>query len=719
MKRSLFISFAATLVCFSIGLSSGTDLKVIAEQARIYAEPDSHSYLIETVKRGTSLSLFQIGKIRKEWYYIVFFSEKRKGRVSGFIQESMVVAASGYEEMAESTPLPPLKTVLEAEYPEKDPDFRLEQELSTTPLEKSREMLIEDGGSLQNSKISPPAAMDSLAFREILEIPVEIGKSRAFVDLSWSDLEGRAFLKISEPPVEIQAKSVPAVDAAPEQAVIHFRTEKEPVLDDRKEKFSETPLLVAVAGSDRTYEEEKILRVGKVLLEQVAPIQQERAFLVATEPPVDLEGRELPFVSWPPTQEVSVFEVIEVKAELSEELAATPLSLRPDSLFRANKRSQKDGYQDEYHSMASPVMDGVSFREMIEPAVELAVKPIQALTDFPEKETVIFRNTLEPPVELNPPKMPDLARSALQEIRGGHVFEEAPSEELSMTPLLEINQIGSLGNNGGHENRDDEDGLPVLNFFAEDALAFQKITMLPLEIASGSIPSVNPSPKMEGLAFQRPQESAVKTVEVNIPNIEQSRTKKKEVSSEMKISRPKTEKPQEEIKPQPFLVQPRKERDKFRWFTLGLGYGQSLGGVGGFLQFNTRAGVSVHGGIGYYPSTYIYSPHDWVKNVILFNAGIKYYLPLSVDPLHVYLDVQYGGIGVEAAQVITGIWHYSFVFENKQKTLWGPSFLAGVEFRMGHVGLNGALGFSYNLTKLDWSVQNYFLTFDIGLLLLF
>ena len=169
----------------------------------------------------------------------------------------------------------------------------------------------------------------------------------------------------------------------------------------------------------------------------------------------------------------------------------------------------------------------------------------------------------------------------------------------------------------------------------------------------------------------------------------------------------------------PLLARTEKQKGKFRRITLGFGYGQSLGGVGGFLQFNTKAGVSIHGGVGYYPSTQIYNPNDWVKNVILFNGGIKYYLPLKSDPIHVYLDIQYGGIGVEAAQIIKGIWNYTFVFDYKQETLWGPSLLAGVEFRVGHVGINGALGLSYNLTKLDWSIQNYFFTFDIGLLLLF
>lgn len=158
---------------------------------------------------------------------------------------------------------------------------------------------------------------------------------------------------------------------------------------------------------------------------------------------------------------------------------------------------------------------------------------------------------------------------------------------------------------------------------------------------------------------------------------------------------------------------------KFRLITFGIGYGQSHGGAGGFIQFNTKAGLSFHGGIGYFPAYLIYSGSDWVRSTMLFSGGLKYYLPLRVNPLSLYLDLQFCGIGVEAAHIFSGVFYNGPLFDNVQKTLWGPSLLGGVEVKMGRIGLNGALGFSYNITEAEWLDQTIFLTFDFGLLIYF
>lgn len=154
--------------------------------------------------------------------------------------------------------------------------------------------------------------------------------------------------------------------------------------------------------------------------------------------------------------------------------------------------------------------------------------------------------------------------------------------------------------------------------------------------------------------------------------------------------------------------------------TMSLGYGPSLGsGIGGFIQLNTRAGFSFHIGAGYYPTSYFYSEYDWVKNRVLYSVGIKYYLPFGKNRIRPYLDLQYGGISIEAVRIVTGIWYYNYTYENIQKTLMGPSLLAGMEIKMGALGLNGALGLSYNTTEWDYLVRDYFLTGDVGLLIYF
>lgn len=154
-------------------------------------------------------------------------------------------------------------------------------------------------------------------------------------------------------------------------------------------------------------------------------------------------------------------------------------------------------------------------------------------------------------------------------------------------------------------------------------------------------------------------------------------------------------------------------------FTLSLGYGPSAGsGFGGFIQLNSKTGFSIHLGAGYYPTTYFYSEHAWAKNQVLYSAGIKYYIPLESERLRTFVDIQYGGVSVEAVRVITGFWHSQYVYENIQKTLYGPSLLLGIELRLlGNAGLNGAIGVSYNMTEWDYWERDYFLTGEVGLLI--
>ena len=215
-------------------------------------------------------------------------------------------------------------------------------------------------------------------------------------------------------------------------------------------------------------------------------------------------------------------------------------------------------------------------------------------------------------------------------------------------------------------------------------------------------------------------------------------TKQERQPPEVLVIRPETEEKKEEtkkdeaIKTKPEKEQvvpqitpkkpPRPKKPKLpgekSLFTLGAGYGPSGGsGLGGFVQFNTQKGFSFHLGAGLYPTTYFYSEHEWAKNQVLFSAGVKYYLPFKTDWIRTYLDLQYGGISVEAVRLVTGIWYYQYTYENIQKTLYGPSLLAGIELRFGNIGLNGAIGLSYNTTEWDYWEKDYFLTADVGVLI--
>lgn len=197
------------------------------------------------------------------------------------------------------------------------------------------------------------------------------------------------------------------------------------------------------------------------------------------------------------------------------------------------------------------------------------------------------------------------------------------------------------------------------------------------------------------------------------------KAKKQEIPKKSVPSQKKAEEQQILTERPPTIAEP-KQPSKSPLLTMSLGYGPSLGsGIGGFIQLNTRAGFSFHIGAGYYPTSYFYSEYDWVKNRVLYSAGIKYYLPFGNNRIRPYLDLQYGGISIEAVRIVTEIWYYNYTYENIQKTLMGPSLLAGIEIKMGALGLNGALGLSYNTTEWGYLVRDYFLTGDVGLLIYF
>jgi len=90
MKKIIFLLFSVWLLTANLFSSQGKKAVVMAEKADIYAEPDRSSYLIETVTKGTVLTLFQSEKIKDEWYYITFRSKKKSFRISGFVQEVLI-----------------------------------------------------------------------------------------------------------------------------------------------------------------------------------------------------------------------------------------------------------------------------------------------------------------------------------------------------------------------------------------------------------------------------------------------------------------------------------------------------------------------------------------------------------------------------------------------------------------------------------------------------
>ncbi len=64
--------------------------RVIVDKAPIYLESNPYSFIIDTVGRGTVVTLFQTGKKNKKWLYISYYSKKRMAQVTGFIDINLV-----------------------------------------------------------------------------------------------------------------------------------------------------------------------------------------------------------------------------------------------------------------------------------------------------------------------------------------------------------------------------------------------------------------------------------------------------------------------------------------------------------------------------------------------------------------------------------------------------------------------------------------------------
>jgi hypothetical protein len=198
-----------------------------------------------------------------------------------------------------------------------------------------------------------------------------------------------------------------------------------------------------------------------------------------------------------------------------------------------------------------------------------------------------------------------------------------------------------------------------------------------------------------------------------------------EQNPEAKPPEAKAPEPEKKPAPEPTQQQPVKisrvspPRKGPGFITLGLGYGSSFGGAGGSFQWNTRMGLSLHAGIGLYPTSLVYSETDWVKNQMMWSVGLKYYLPFSSAAFFPFVDLQYGGVRVEAAQVVIGVWDYQYVLSQEQKSLWGPSFLGGIELRKGRLGITAALGAAYATTSWKYLQNKVSLVFDAGLVLHF
>ncbi len=90
MKKTIFMPVLIFLLFLSALLPQDDKMMVIAIRAGIYLDPDAESPIIETAERGAILNLLSVGKIREDWHYVSFYSEKRFINFTAFVHASAV-----------------------------------------------------------------------------------------------------------------------------------------------------------------------------------------------------------------------------------------------------------------------------------------------------------------------------------------------------------------------------------------------------------------------------------------------------------------------------------------------------------------------------------------------------------------------------------------------------------------------------------------------------
>lgn len=115
MKKTIFMSALIFLLFLSPLLPQEDKMMVIAIRASIYLDPDVESPIIETAARGAILNLLSTEKIRENWHYVSFYSEKRFINFTGFVHASAVEMMYEVPEIKEKEKKKPAEQIKELE----------------------------------------------------------------------------------------------------------------------------------------------------------------------------------------------------------------------------------------------------------------------------------------------------------------------------------------------------------------------------------------------------------------------------------------------------------------------------------------------------------------------------------------------------------------------------------------------------------------------------
>ena len=149
MKTRQAIAIAFCLACIQVLGAQENKIKVVTETANIHIEPHRTSTVIETVKRGTILTLFDSGHQQKAWYYVSFYSEEKWATITGFIEAVKVDLLGSKPPQEEPVPEAAAEEVekekagVQVEEKKKETEVKAETEVTTEKEAVSEEAAVE------------------------------------------------------------------------------------------------------------------------------------------------------------------------------------------------------------------------------------------------------------------------------------------------------------------------------------------------------------------------------------------------------------------------------------------------------------------------------------------------------------------------------------------------------------------------------------------------
>lgn len=723
-KQTFLLSVFLFTLCSAFALSAQEKIVVVAEKANIYAEPYEQALLIEAVAKGTVLTLFQKGRIQNSWYYVRFHSQRYGGPTTGFIKAEQV------EPYSETT-----ATVLPA--PDKPPPPPV-PEIKKEPESKTEEL----------------QAITSLPAHLVLTAPTE--------DITWGE---RTWIVIdisyTETPLPISRET--------------FLPEQPPLLQDLPWRQDETKAVQTGLPATQIQEHRqaqdtlktKVYAIPKPPLpEKTPPVSPPTSVSYSENIQLIRSAETLKFnLGFGPFSRFRHFELsdpnrivvdfLDVRdyAELQRHriddlgLTSIRVAMFEDTIARVvfDFREEIPAYQVKETDTGLQLL---FWAKAAGPVEQAEIQPTPKIAQKPEKETESEPVTDELPTDTDLPAPQVLALPGEHPLLTEQVWisrEETPTPTLLSPGLNLVLPLTSPSLEERFwpavppypeietepETRIEES--PVDTFLPEAMVwALPSVYELPAEqvwtaweevfIYTAVIPGMvltlpSTQPPHQGRFWTALPSSPARESKSEIPKILPGKKEQEKVLEKPEVEEKKNkEETDQQVIPKPQVSPPIRPSGTSGPITLSLGVGTSTGGAGGFVQYNTNIGFAIHAGVGMFPTSFVYSDTDWVKNEVFYSVGLKYYLPFKSQYFLPYMDVQYGGITIEAVQVIVGIWEYEYIYQNEQKALYGPSALLGGEIKLGTFGLNLAGGISYAVTPWEWKSQDFYFSFDVSLL---